>query len=211
MLTPVVVRWLRPGLLMAGGLAMAVIGFLVLTQIGGTSGPAVLVTGFVVYSLGLAPVFTLANDIIIGAAPPERAGAAAGISETCCELGGALGIAVLGSIGTAVYRSRMSVGVPAGIPTGAAEAATATLGGAVATAQGLGDPLGVLVLERAREAFTRSLQLSAVISVAVVLAGRRGPRVAAARARSGGAGGGMREALSKVVLGGEVSANLLYS
>ena len=46
----------------------------------------------------------MSTDLIIGAAPAERAGAAAAISETGSEMGGALGIAVLGSIGTAIYR-----------------------------------------------------------------------------------------------------------
>jgi DHA2 family multidrug resistance protein-like MFS transporter len=170
MLTPMIARRLRPGHVMAGGLALAAIGFGVLTQMSGTSGPAVLVTGFVVYSLGLAPVFTLANDIIIGAAPPERAGAAAGISETSSELGGALGIAVLGSIGTAVYRSRLTSAFPDGVPSEATEAARATLGGAVATAHGLPEPLAGQLLSSAREAFTQSLEVAAAISVAVVLA-----------------------------------------
>jgi MFS transporter, DHA2 family, multidrug resistance protein len=124
----------------------------------------------VVYSLGLAPAFTLSNDIILGVAPPERAGAAAGISETSSELGGALGIAILGSVGTAVYRRLLTGGVPAGIPTEATEAASATLSGAVAAAQRLGEPLGSLLLDRAREAFTRSLEMAAAINVAVVLA-----------------------------------------
>ena len=115
-------------------------------------------------------MFTLSNDIIIGAAPPERAGAAAGISETSSELGGALGIAVLGSIGTAVYRSRLTGGLPDGVPAEVTEAATATLGGAVATAHGLPEALAAQVLDRAREAFTQSLELAAAISVVVVLA-----------------------------------------
>jgi MFS transporter, DHA2 family, multidrug resistance protein len=170
MLTPMFARRIRPGHLMAGGFALAAIGFGVVTQLSEASGPAVLVIGFVVYSLGLAPVFTLSNDIILGAAPPERAGAAAGISETSSELGGALGIAVLGSIGTSVYRSLVSSGVPAGVPNEATEAARATLSGAVAAAQGLPEPLGAQLLASAREAFTQSLELSAAISVALVLA-----------------------------------------
>ena len=54
-------------------------------------------------ALGLAPVLTLTTDLIVGSAPPERAGAASGISETAVELGGALGISILGSIGIAIY------------------------------------------------------------------------------------------------------------
>ena len=100
----------------------------------GPSGLAILVTAFVVYSLGLAPVFTLATDIIVGSAPPERAGAASAISETGSEFGGALGVAILGSIGTAVYRRAMAEGVSTDIPPGFAHAARDTLGRAVAVA-----------------------------------------------------------------------------
>src|SRR5205807_8288742 len=56
----------------------------------------------------LAPAFTLSTDLVIGSAPPERAGAAAALSETGSELGGALGIAILGTIGTGGYRSSMA-------------------------------------------------------------------------------------------------------
>jgi MFS transporter, DHA2 family, multidrug resistance protein len=62
----------------------------------------------VLQSIGLAPVFTLTNDLIMATAPPERAGAASGISETASELGGALGIALLGSLATAVYGAALS-------------------------------------------------------------------------------------------------------
>ena len=85
----------------------------------------------VIFSLGLAPVFTLTNDIVIGTALPERAGAASAISETSSELGGALGIALLGSIGAALYRRSMADAVPPGVPPEAAEAARGTLGGAL--------------------------------------------------------------------------------
>jgi DHA2 family multidrug resistance protein-like MFS transporter len=168
MLTPMLARRFRPADVMAGGLLVSAVGFGILTQVGGTSGPGMVVVGFVVYSLGLSPVFTLANDIIIGQAPPERAGAAAGISETSSELGGALGIAVLGSIGTVVYRRALSDGVP-GVPSVAVDGATATLGAAVATAHGLPEAVAASLLRHAREAFTHSLELAAAISVAVVL------------------------------------------
>jgi FAD binding domain/Major Facilitator Superfamily len=125
-LTPRRVRRLRPGYLMAGGLALATLGFGVVHP--GRRGIAI-VTGSVVFSLGTAPVFTLRNDLIIGSAPPERAGATAGISETAAEPGGAVGIAVFGSIGTAIYRSGIADGIPAAVPHQVAEAARDTLGG----------------------------------------------------------------------------------
>jgi DHA2 family multidrug resistance protein-like MFS transporter len=132
LLTPLLVRRARPGLVMAGGMVLAAVGFGLLTRVDGTAGLAVLVTGSVVLSLGSAPMTTLATDLMVGTAPPERAGAASGIAETSSEFGGALGIAILGVIGTAVYRGQVADAVPAGIPPQAADAARDTLGGAVA-------------------------------------------------------------------------------
>ena len=103
MVAPRLVRALRPADVMAGGLALAALGFLLITQAGRGDGPGLVVAGMVLQSMGLAPVFTLTNDLIMSAAPPERAGAASGISETSSELGGALGIALFGSLATAVY------------------------------------------------------------------------------------------------------------
>jgi hypothetical protein len=72
----------------------------------GSMATPLLVTGSVIFSLALAPVDTLATDLAVEAAPPERAGAASAITETSAEFGGALGIAVLGVVGTAVHRAR---------------------------------------------------------------------------------------------------------
>ncbi len=111
-----------------------------------------------------SPLFTLTNDVIIGSAPPERAGAASGISETCAELGGALGIAFFGSIGVAIYRGVLGGTLPAGLPTNVTQAAIATLGGAVVAAQQLPADAGAALLDTARDAFVRGLVLCQVIS-----------------------------------------------
>ena len=169
MLAPLVVRWVRPAFVMAGGLVLSAVGFGMLTQVDAASGLAILVIGSVVLSLGVAPVGTLATDIVVGSAPPERAGAASGISETSAEFGGALGIAILGSIGTAVYRSEVADAFPDGAPPEAAEAARDTLGGAVSVADQLPGALAAELLDTAREAFTQGLQVSAITSAAIVL------------------------------------------
>ena len=163
-LTPLTARRVRPALLMAAGLAFAAIGFGMFTQLDATSGFLFIVTGSVIFSLGFSPLFTLTNDLIIGSAPPERAGAAAGVSETSAEFGGALGIAVLGTIGIALYRSAMADAVPAGLPPEAAEAARDTLGGAIAVAGQLPSEIGGALVDAARAAFLRGLQLTAAIS-----------------------------------------------
>jgi DHA2 family multidrug resistance protein-like MFS transporter len=169
LLTPLIVRRLGPAYLMAAGLGLAAVGFAFLTRIGVAEGPAALVAAFVIYSLGLAPVFTLATDLVVGSAPPERAGAAAAISETSSEFGGALGIAALGSVGTAVYRKGMGAADLSALAPEAAETARNTLGGAVAAADGLPLPFRSDVMDVAREAFAQSLELAAGISAVIVV------------------------------------------
>jgi DHA2 family multidrug resistance protein-like MFS transporter len=172
MLTPLLARRARPGVVMAGGLGLAAVGFGLLTQLGTdrADGLAVLVSGSVVFSLALAPVDTLATDLAVGSAPPERAGAASALAETSAEFGGALGIAVLGSIGIAIYRGQMAHALPAGVPPQAAAAARDTLGGAVAAAGQLPDQLGQALLGAARQAFTQGLHLAFAISAAAAVA-----------------------------------------
>ncbi|MBV9232116.1 MAG: hypothetical protein JOZ18_22590 [Chloroflexi bacterium] len=123
-------------------------------------------TGSVVRSLGMAPVFTLVTNMVLGSTAPERAGAASGMSETSTELGGALGIALLGSIGTAVYRSQLAHVIPAGM---LANTVNDTLGGAMATTRQLPNSLSATLPDFAREAFTNSLHTVAGLSAAIVI------------------------------------------
>jgi MFS transporter, DHA2 family, multidrug resistance protein len=170
LLTPLLVRRIQPAFAMAGGLAVTAIGFGLLTQVDADSSLATLVSGSVVFAIGLAPLYTLAADLMVGAAPPERAGAAAGISETSSEFGGALGIATLGAVGTAVYRGQIDDALPVGVPPEAAEAARDTLGGAVAAGDELSGELVPQLVDAAQEAFTQALQVAAALSAAVAIA-----------------------------------------
>ena len=170
MLTPLFARHVRPAFVMAAGLVLAAVGFGVLGEVRTVPGLAVLVTGSVLLSLGLAPMTTLSTDIMVGMVPAARAGAASSISETSSELGGALGIAVLGSIGTAVYRSHVASALPAGVPAEATEAALSTLGGAVSVAAHLPEPFSHELLRVAHEAFAESFALTARISAAIAIA-----------------------------------------
>jgi hypothetical protein len=95
--------------------------------------------------------------------------AASGISETSAELGIALGIAVLGSIGTAVYRNQVAGTVLAGVSPDAAQATRETLGGAVAAANQRPGERGVELLNTVREAFTQGLQVNAGLSALVAI------------------------------------------
>jgi DHA2 family multidrug resistance protein-like MFS transporter len=187
-LTPALAVRVRPPVAMLGGILVAVVGAAVLTQADAAGGPGWVIAGIVILSVGLAPLFTLAADLAIGSAPPERAGAAAGLSETSSELGGALGLAILGTVGTAVYRSRTDDALPAELPAAARSTASDTIGGAVEVAGRLPHQLAADVLEAAREAFTQGLQLAATVSGVLVLAAAAMVAMLLATTTSRGAG-----------------------
>jgi MFS transporter, DHA2 family, multidrug resistance protein len=170
MLAPALVRVVRPAVVVAGGLLLTAAGLVLLAQVGAESSVALVVVSSVVIALGVAPPVTLGTDLVVSCVPPERAGVASGISETGAELGGALGIAVLGSIGVAVYRSQITDAVPDGVPPEASESATDTLGGATEAVERLPNELGATLLDAAQDAFTRGLQTAAVVGVAVAVA-----------------------------------------
>jgi DHA2 family multidrug resistance protein-like MFS transporter len=167
---PRILRYVRPARLMGAGLLLAALGLGILTQVGGDDGLAVVVAASLIISLGLAPVFGLTTEFIVGSAPTERAGAASGISETGAELGGALGIAILGSIGVALYRREIGASLPADIPQAAADAAMDTLGGAVAAAATLPAAQGAALVEVARAAFVQGMVTAALICAVVAVA-----------------------------------------
>lgn len=172
LLTPALTRRARPAFVMASGLALAAAGFGLLTQLSSdrAAGLALLVTGSVVFSVALAPVDTLATDLAVAAAPPQQAGAVTAITETSAEIGGALGIALLGVAGAAVYRSQIAGTLPAGIPPHAALAAHDTLGGAVAAAGQLPGQIGSALAEAARQAFGYGLHVAFGICAVLTLA-----------------------------------------
>lgn len=162
-ITPRISGRVGPRNLIAGGLAVAAVGMAMLTQVSGTNGLPLLVTASLVISLGFAPVFGLTTELIVGSAPPERAGAASGISETGAELGGALGIALLGSVGVAAYRGQLSASLPAEIPADVVETARDTLGAAMGVAGDLPGPMGAKVVEAAQSAFVSGMHVVAAI------------------------------------------------
>ncbi len=167
-IAPVLVHRIRPAFIIAGGLVLGAVGFGLLTQIGPDS-LALVVLGWGIMSLGFGATFTLTADLVVGTAPAERAGAASALSETGAEFGGALGIAVLGTLGTAIYRSGVAADLPAGIPAEAATAAEETLSGAVTMAGQLPDSLGAALLRTAHEAFIQGLQITSVIGAVVMI------------------------------------------
>jgi DHA2 family multidrug resistance protein-like MFS transporter len=169
LLTPALSRRAGPGVLLPSGLVLAAVGLVLVTRIQPSDGPVTLGVLMAVYTFGLSPVFTLSTDLMVGSVAPERAGSAAALSETSAELGGALGVAVLGSIGTFLYRRAMD-GVPLAPASVDVGAARRTLGAALSIAKEIGGPEGSALSEHARTAFMHSFQTAAGIATVLALA-----------------------------------------
>ncbi|HEX5405934.1 MAG TPA: MFS transporter [Pseudonocardiaceae bacterium] len=169
LLAPVVARKIRPAYVIGIGMTISAIGFLVLTQVSTHSPLVIVIIGVVIATFGVAPSWVLGTDLIVGSVKPDKAGAAAALSETSSELGISLGVAVLGSIGVAVYRGHIAGHIPAGVPAGAARASGDTLVGATTAAASLPARIGAPLLDAARAAFSSGFALAAAISVPVLL------------------------------------------
>jgi DHA2 family multidrug resistance protein-like MFS transporter len=167
MAAPAIAQRIRPGYVVGAGLVVAAFGFLLLTQVDG--GLPVLVTGNVIASFGIGPMGVLCAGLVVGSAPPNKAGSAASVSETSGEFGIALGIAALGSVGAAAYRHQITDNMPSGVPAEAAEATRESIAGATAAAEQLPAGLGAELLEGAREAFTNGLNVVAGIGTVTVV------------------------------------------
>ncbi|MGV9277994.1 MFS transporter [Streptomyces griseosporeus] len=139
-----------------------------LLALAGTDSLWLVLTACAVLACGIVTVISQITDLAMSAAPVERAGSASSLMETGGEFGGALGMAVLGSIGTAVYRHEMPESAPA--------VARETLGGALAVADRVPG-----LATAAREAFTAGMQGAAIAGAVLLL----GAAVLAVRALRG--------------------------
>jgi DHA2 family multidrug resistance protein-like MFS transporter len=184
MLAPALSSRLGARTVVATGLGVATLGLLLLARLQAESGVGLVIAGAALIGFGVGPVGVLGTDLVVAAAPAERAGAASALSETATELGGALGIAVLGAIGTAVYRASVSDRLPRRLPGRAEAAAKDTLGGAAETAAHLPAVLGHQVLDGARVAFAHGFEVASITgavvgAVTALLAARELPSVQA--------------------------------
>ncbi|MDX2971928.1 MFS transporter [Kribbella solani] len=142
-LTPRLARRVRPGVLIPVGVAVTVVGMAVMSR---TTSTTVLLVAFGIEYLGGAPLALLGTNLVIGSVPPEKAGTAGALTQTGNELGLALGVAVLGSVLTMMYRGQMDGR------------------GGDSLAQAISSSAPPAVLDAARNAFTAGFQLVAGIS-----------------------------------------------
>ncbi|MEW2389562.1 MFS transporter [Streptomyces venezuelae] len=159
--TVLVQRGMDRAHVVATGFAVSACGYGLLA-LTGTSSLWLVLAGAGVLASGAVIVGSQLTDLALGAAPAERAGTASSLLETGQEFGGAMGMALLGSIGNTVYRNNMPDTAPA--------EARETLTGAVATAGHLPARTGDALLATARDAFTTGMHVAAVTGAVLLLA-----------------------------------------
>ncbi|MBF6049175.1 MFS transporter [Streptomyces sp. NRRL B-1677] len=160
LVTPVIVRRIPSRTAILGGLVLCLIGLALLSTVTRSSSAGLVSLSVALVALGIGPMFVLGTSLVVGAASPEKAGSAASMSETSNLLGSTLGLALLGSVGAAVYQSGMADSPVAG--------ARQTLAEAIAAA-GLPGPQARSLLATARNAFTDGLNVVAIAGIVVIL------------------------------------------
>lgn len=162
-----VARRLSVRLVVAGGLG--VVGLALAGCIGLGQDTSTFTLGAILFAVGIGAgfAFTVTADVILSSVPKEQAGAASAVSETAYELGAALGIALLGSIVTSIYRD---FATPQGVPEATADAARESLGGAVEASGSLPSDAGDGLLKAAQHAFVDGLDTAAGVGAAVLIA-----------------------------------------
>ncbi|MCP2259790.1 MFS transporter, DHA2 family, multidrug resistance protein [Streptoalloteichus tenebrarius] len=167
---PFLARRARPTHVLVGGLVVSLLGFLLMTRVQPDTGMAVVMAAAVAVMLGSTPIGVLGTDIVVSAAPPEKAGAAAALTQTCAKLGVGLGIAVMGTVLTATYRHDLAASAPSTLPRGTVESARESLNDAITVSSRLPGGQGDQLLHAAKEAFTSGLNVVAIVCAALVAA-----------------------------------------
>ncbi|MES9542294.1 MFS transporter [Actinomadura sp. NPDC000600] len=161
-LAPPLIGALGRARVVALGMLVSAGGFALFTTIGLHTSYWAMVPAMLLSGIGMGLAMTVTADTVLASVPKDRSGAASAISETATELGGALGMAVLGSVLNAVYRNVLDL--PAGVPAPAASAARDSLGAALQTAANLPGALAAEVAAAARDAFTDGMHAALTCS-----------------------------------------------
>jgi EmrB/QacA subfamily drug resistance transporter len=154
---------------MAGGLVWVALVLLTMTQWSPTTEAWVVSLTLFFLALGLANVMAPGTGTVMSAVPEAKAGVGSAMNDLLRQLGGALGVAVIGSVMNTVYRDRMTEVVPP-LPGPAADAARDSVGAAVAIAGQIGGAAGEALAAVARIAFVDALGLAAVVAAGVAVA-----------------------------------------
>jgi Na+/melibiose symporter-like transporter len=154
------------------GLGLVAAALLLLSTAHTGSGYGLVLATILLMGMGMGLAMTPATDSIMGSVPKEKAGVGSAVNDTTREIGGALGVAILGSIAAASYHGSVSTAslTASGLPADAASAAHDSIGGAVSEAGRLG-AAGQDLAARASNAFVDAMGTTLKVAAAVAVLG----------------------------------------
>ncbi|MEV5509436.1 MFS transporter [Streptomyces orinoci] len=155
--------------IVGGAFALAALGYATALGVTAGSGIWLVLLACGVVAAGIVMVMTQNTDLALSTVPPQGAGAASALLETGQEFGAALGTAVLGSLGAAVYRREVTDSAPAALPDGALHSVRQTLGNALTVADRLPSQARPALVHAARTAFVQGMHAAAIGALAVML------------------------------------------
>jgi EmrB/QacA subfamily drug resistance transporter len=150
------------------GLGLVATGIAILSMLPDQPSYLHVAAGMAVMATGMAVAMSPTTGLLMSAVPRERAGMGSAMNDTTRELGGALGIAVLGSVTASQYASHLS-GALRGLPAGTAAAARSSLAGALAVGAQAG-PSGTRIVEAAKAAWMSGLTTAMVVGAVIIAA-----------------------------------------
>ncbi len=169
-MSPRIVERVGTKVVVGTGLLLAAAGIGTLSQIPVSDGYPVLVGGMMVMAMGMGLVMAPATESIMGSLPPAKAGVGSAMNDTTRQMGGALGVAVLGSVLASSYRPAVSASLEGlGLPGEAVSVAQDSVGGAFQVAARLPADLGAAVTDAASQAFVTAFHSTVLVAAAVLL------------------------------------------
>ncbi|NGO79946.1 MFS transporter [Streptomyces sp. YC504] len=161
--------WVGPRAMVASGFCLTAAAVLVLTFLGHDDNPPLMLVGFVLLGFGLQTTLFGSYESMLSEAPQGQAGGAAAIGETSYQLGGGIGIALLGSVMNAAYAPGLAAAP--GVPSAARASAENSLGEAYEVADSLGGGAGAALRSAARDSFVNGLHVTLMVSAGLLLLG----------------------------------------
>ena len=181
------------------GLVLVTSGLLSMTMLEVDSSYPQVVWRLMLMAMGIGLTMAPATDSVMGSLPLAKAGVGSAVNDTTRQVGGALGVAVIGSVLATTYGDKVTSAMQAvGAPDEAIEAATSSLGGAAAVAARVGGETGNALLQVANQAFVDALHWGvAVAAIPTAIGAVVALLYLPARARSADAAGQDQEFLDE--------------
>jgi EmrB/QacA subfamily drug resistance transporter len=162
-------------IVVAGGLAIVAVATLLLSRLTVSSGYPFLALATLLLGVGIATAMSPATDSIMGSVPKDKAGIGSAMNDTTRQVGGALGVAILGSLTNAAYRSAIGgAAAVKALPTPVRAAVHDSVGGALVASKAIAGSAPTVagqVASLANHAFVHAMSSTLVIASGIALLG----------------------------------------